>query len=289
MGLPGTAPPDRQHRGGPALGAAGSFGQLGLDGSPPQWPETQIVDDPLVADSVVRRQAALGYREIKVYQRLRLAAFDSIVASARRAGLAIVGHVPSDVPVRHALASGMHSIEHLTGYNQAVSRMAGGAGSGLWADVDRTRYPDLISATVAAGVWNCPTLAIQRRLLGGGSTAANAMANLRAFVRDLVAAGGRVVAGSDAGIDVTPAGAGLLEELSELEAAGLTPRQVLLAATRDAGALAFPGERIGVVEVGAVANLLIVPEDPLRDLSSIGRFEGIMVLGSWRTRDALRR
>jgi hypothetical protein len=110
----------------------------GLDASPGFWPFTQFVDDAAKADSVVAVQQAAGWTTIKVYQRLSAAAFDSIVASVRRRQLRFAGHVPTAVSIGHALATGMESIEHYTGYDRAVSR-SGKGGTFGWADADTSR------------------------------------------------------------------------------------------------------------------------------------------------------
>ncbi|MFN0178548.1 MAG: amidohydrolase family protein [Gemmatimonadales bacterium] len=260
----------------------------GLDASPPTWPETQFVDDPLKADSVVGVQAGRGYRAIKIYQRLSRASFDSIVAAARRRGLDYLGHVPTAVDIRHALEARMRSIEHLGGYEVAVSRTGSAGGFIRWADADPSRYSALIAETIANGVWNCPTLAIARRIIGEGGTAATARANYYRFVRELVAAGGKVVAGSDAGIDRTPAGTGLHEELRELVAAGLSPYHALRAATIDAGLLLDrPGH--GVLEVGALADLLLLDRNPLSDVTAVENPAGLVRRGQWLSRATLQR
>lgn len=260
----------------------------GLDGSPPTWPETQFVDDPRLADSVVGVQADRGYRAVKIYQRLSRASFDSIVASARRRGLDYLGHVPTAVDIRHALAAKMRSVEHLGGYNVAVSRSGNTGGFNSWADADPARYPELIGLTVANGVWNCPTLAIGRRILGETGSAGLARANYYRFVRELVLAGGKIVAGSDAGIDRTPAGTGLHEELRELVAAGLSPFQALRAATIDAGIL-LDRPNLGVLEVGASAELLLLDENPLANIAAVARPAGLVRRGQWLSRATLGR
>ena len=260
----------------------------GLDGSPPSWPETQFVDDPRLADSVVGVQADRGYRAVKIYQRLSRASFDSIVASARRRGLDYLGHVPTAVGIRDALAARMRSVEHLGGYNAAVSRSGNSGGFNSWIDADPARYAELIGLTVANGVWNCPTLAIGRRILGESASAGQARANYYRFVRELVLAGGKIVAGSDAGIDRTPAGTGLHEELRELVAAGLSLFQALRAATIDAGLLLGRPD-LGVLEVGASADLLLLDDNPLANIAAIAQPAGLVRRGQWLSRAALGR
>ena len=207
----------------------------GLDGEPAQWPGTRFVLTPDQAQAAVGEQITAGWRWIKVYTRLSLPAYQAIMAEAQKAGIAVVGHVPAAVPIETALDLGQHSIEHLTGYDTRFS--PGRSGTWAWMAPDTTLYDQLARRTGAAGAWNCPTLAIFSELAKQHGTGARQviLGHRRAFVLALHRAGARILAGSDAGIDVVAPGESLHDELRELVAAGLTPYQALRAATIDAG------------------------------------------------------
>ncbi|HEX6643385.1 MAG TPA: amidohydrolase family protein [Gemmatimonadales bacterium] len=268
--------------------AADSLGGLrihsasaGLDGTPPQWPGTVLVTAPESAAAAVRGQAEspAGWEYIKVYSRLSPAAFDAIMREIRARRLVAVGHVPLAVDVRHALASGMRSVEHLTGYDRAVS-VARQGGTWAWTDADTTRFAALVELTRRTGAWNCPTLAIYRRLAAGQGPAHEAAAtrSRRHFVRLLHAAGAPVVAGSDAGIDVVPAGTSLHDELAELVAAGLSPYEALRAATV-LPARFFGDSAAGTIREGANADLLLLEGNPLDDVANARRIRTMILRG----------
>jgi imidazolonepropionase-like amidohydrolase len=259
----------------------------GLDGSPPYWPETQVVLDPAVADSVVQAQVDVGWRSLKVYQQLTQPVFSAIVAAARARGVAIVGHVPTRVTIEEALASGMRTIEHLTGYDRAVSRSAR-IGTQGWADAEVTRFDELAQATRQAGVWNCPTMAIYVRIAEGhaGAERDRIVAMRRQFVGALRRAGAEIVAGTDAGIDVVPPGASLLDELRELEASGMTRAEALAAATVSSARMLGRTD-LGRITVGASAQLMLVRDNPLDDLGALASVAGIVRHGRWHSIDAL--
>ena len=261
----------------------------GLDGSPPQWPFTQLVTDAKLADSIVGAVAGDGWTTLKVYQRLSLAAYDSIVASAKRRGLAFAGHVPTAVPIAHALASGQRSIEHLTGYDRAVSASQG-LGTWAWMDADATKFDALAKQTVAAGTWNCPTLAIYAQLSSQHTPAQRerVIFRRREFVNALWKNGASLLIGSDAGIDVVAPGTSLHDELSEFVAAGLTPYEALRIATVEA-ARYLGVEKGGTIVVGAPADLLLLPASPLSDIGQVKRFSGMMIRGHWYTSETLAR
>lgn len=253
----------------------------GLDGTPPQWPATVIVTAPESAAVAVRREAEAedGWEFIKVYSRLSPEVFDAIMREVRARGLVAVGHVPLAVNVRHALASGLRSVEHLTGYDRAVSA-AGSGGTWAWIDADTSRYAGLIEATRAAGAWNCPTMTIYATLARQHSPAEQEAISRhrRGFVRGLRDAGAPILAGSDAGIQVVPPGTSIHDELRELVAAGLTPYEALRAATVEPARF-FGDSAAGVVRAGAHADLLLLDGNPLDDVSNASRIRTMILRG----------
>jgi imidazolonepropionase-like amidohydrolase len=260
----------------------------GLDGSPPQWPATRLVMDPRDAETAVQEMVEAGWPALKVYQRLSAESYDSIVAAAKRRNMDFMGHVPTAVTVLHALESGQRSIEHLSGYDRAVTRRQGGLGTYAWVDVDPSRFGDLVRRTVEAGTWNCPTMAIFTQLSQQHSPTerASIIANRRRFVAELQRQGARLLAGTDAGIDIVGPGVAMHDELRELVAAGLTPYQALRAATKDAGEfLRVPG--LGTITVGAPAELVLLDGDPLTNIGNTSRVAGLLLRGSWYSASAL--
>src|SRR5262249_37645611 len=146
-----------------------------------------------------------GWTWLKVYSRLSVPVYDSIVATARNLGIPFLGHVPSAVPIEHALAAGQLSIEHLSGYNVALNPFTSPLGP------DRSRVGELVGATVTAGSWNCPTMTITSELArrNAGGNAEVIIANRRRLLTALYQAGARLLIGTDSGIDIVPAGSAL--------------------------------------------------------------------------------
>jgi imidazolonepropionase-like amidohydrolase len=253
----------------------------GVDSPPAQWPGTLLVTDAREVRAIVQAQANAGWPYLKVYTRLSTEMFDSAMAAAKDIGIPALGHVPFNVDIRHALESGMKSIEHLTGYDRAVSRTGRGGTTG-WIDADAARYPSLVSATVAAGVWNCPTLAIYSELSRqhGAADRDAIIRNRRAFVRALSQAGAKLLVGTDAGIDIVAPGTSIHDELREFVAAGLTPFDALRGATTSAAEFLGRSE-LGRVVVGARADLLLLEGNPLSNIENANRITGVVLGGAW--------
>ena len=52
---------------------------------------------------------------------------------------------------------------------------------------------------------------------------------------------------------------------------GATPWQTLLAATKNAAAVCGAGDELGTVEVGKLADLIVVAANPLEDINNVRR------------------
>jgi predicted amidohydrolase YtcJ len=90
------------------------------------------------------------------------------------------------------------------------------------------------------------------------------------LVNDYKKMGGRVTTGSDSGFIYKTFGFGFIEELELLQEAGFHPLEVIQAATLNGAKTIYEPRRepieFGVVQPGMLADLVIVPENPLRNL-----------------------
>jgi imidazolonepropionase-like amidohydrolase len=107
------------------------------------------------------------------------------------------------------------------------------------------------------------------------------------FVREFKRAGGAIAAGSDAANQLLAPGASLHEELSLLVNAGLTPLEVITAATRR-GAQLLRADSLGVIAPGRVADLVVLNTDPLRQIRATRDIEWVMLRGRIFRPDSIR-
>jgi hypothetical protein len=87
-----------------------------------------------------------------------------------------------------------------------------------------------------------------------------------AFVNDYKNRGGRVTVGSDSGFIYKTYGFGTIEELELLREAGFHPLEVIRAATLSGAEALGAADRIGSVEAGKLADLVVLSENPLANL-----------------------
>lgn len=127
----------------------------------------------------------------------------------------------------------------------------------------------------------------------GGSTQETLEAASRLGARALAyssARGARVHFGSDSpsgSAYTNPPGLNGHLELRAMEAAGLSPREVLMAATLANARLFRLGREVGTVEVGKVADLLLLDADPLASTSAFDAIHTVILRGRPVTRSAL--
>ncbi|MBN1337254.1 MAG: amidohydrolase family protein [Deltaproteobacteria bacterium] len=106
-------------------------------------------------------------------------------------------------------------------------------------------------------------------------------------LRTVVGKGVVVAAGTDAGNIGTLHGPALHREFELMADAGLTPLQVLLAATRDAARTVSQTPDFGTLEPGRRADLLVLEADPLADVRNLRRIDTVVVGGRSFSPDAL--
>ena len=126
------------------------------------------IQTPEGAEQRVREYEVAGYDLVKLTEGLTVEAFDAVARTAVEVGLPFAGHVPDQVGIRHALASGQRSIDHLDNYLQGLvpadqqpDVAPGLAAVGALVDrIDEDLMPDLVRATVDAGTWVVPTMVL---------------------------------------------------------------------------------------------------------------------------------
>ncbi len=99
-------------------------------------------------------------------------------------------------------------------------------------------------------------------------------------LKRVVAAGIPVAMGTDAGNPLTLPGPSVYAEMEAMQADGMTPMQVLVAATRNAAlAMGRAGASLGTLEAGKAADVLVVATDPTADIAAMRRLKYVIRAG----------
>lgn len=160
---------------GPTINTVGPV----TDGPPTMRPWAIPVADRADAERVVGWVQRSGYSGVKIYDHLMPQGYDGIMDVAAERSFPVVGHIPFNVGLEHALRKKQRCIEHSYGYieacqplgsplrerkiNPAQARMALSKAPAV--DPDDPRIDELVALTKAAGTWNAPTMMIRRRHL----------------------------------------------------------------------------------------------------------------------------
>ena len=263
----------------------------------------------LDARRLVRQQAACGYDFVKVHNDLPRPMFDAVAAQARIQGMDLVGHVPHDIPVRHAAEAGMRTMEHLKGWlddrtlGMGETDFAVGALAGLW--ITPTLYStqqhlrgDPARDALGRGEMAYVPLVRRRRWQAAIDSPESepelraardgARANMVRIVQSLHAAGARFLAGTDNDYYAHQVmGFGLLDELDMLRAAGLSASEAYRAATSEAARALGQEAEMGAVRPGMRADMLLLDANPAEDLAALRRSQAVMMRGVWLERPAI--
>ena len=100
---------------------------------------------------------------------------------------------------------------------------------------------------------------------------------IKAFKKE----GVTMLAGTDAGLSGIVWGFSLHDELKLLVDAGLSTEEALASATRLSATWLEIDDKIGTVEVGKFADLLLLNANPLDDISNTQEISGVFVNGNW--------
>ena len=110
---------------------------------------------------------------------------------------------------------------------------------------------------------------------------------LQKSVAKLAAAGARIILGSDTGLEDHPFGFAEQKELQMMAEAGMTPTQVIVAATSRSAEFLGLSDR-GAIAPGKRADLLVLDANPLDDIRNTRRIAGMYLAGKEVDRPALK-
>jgi imidazolonepropionase-like amidohydrolase len=254
-----------------AIVALGAYGPKGFE---PGVPVPQGAEEASGVDGVVaaaRRQIGAGADWVKLYADYRWGAGEesrptlsldemkAAVAAAHDAGRPVAAHAGTAEGMRRAVAAGVDTIEH------------GSAGT-----------PEVFAAMAAKGVAFCPTLAAPDAIAhyrgwnGSEPAPESVLASRKAFQMAMKAKVPMCM-GGDVGVFAHGQNA---REMELMVAAGMSPADVLIAATRGNAKWFKLDKQVGAVSAGLLADLIAVEGDPAADIAAVRKVRMVMKGGA---------
>ncbi len=273
-----------------------------LDDAPPAYPhDAFIVRDAEETRLAVNRFVEQGASVIKVYFRLPLGLIRVAVETAHARGVPVTAHLEI-VDAADAIRAGVDGIEHVTSfgpalvlpreaekYRQAMIADNNARREGrykVWSELDLNapRVHPLLALIAQRGTFVSPTLAVFEKQAGdmkASETQVRAFGQMLKFVGMVKRAGGRVVVGSHSSVPYAERGWAYQRELELLVASGLSPMEALVAGTMENARFFRIADRLGSIEAGKLADLILIDGDPLKDLAAMRRIKRVMLNGKW--------
>jgi hypothetical protein len=229
-------------------------------------------------------------------------AYFALAELARHWDLRLVGDMPSSISAHEALDARQLSLEHLAGVMRSVSTdveaveffrrcatlSARVAPMLTWwrrmANLDERRKSDPRFKYVPASIRKLWAAQDQEDDPGASKDQVERVYRLVTLTKETQV---EVLAGTDTGDPYTIPGATLHDELEQLVAAGLTPREALEAATIAPARFLGWDQDMGTVEVSKVADLVLLNGNPLADINNTRKIAGVFARGKYYSRRAL--
>lgn len=266
--------------------AGGQFGWLAPEAQQLISNEYVVISGVEEARRAVRQAFYDGADLIKVIVNTgpRVVSVDElkvIVEEAHRVGKRVAAHATDDQATRIAAEAGVNSIEH--GYSLPDDAIKTMKEKGIF--LVPTDYPAQFYVDALGGMVT-PEQRAQR------------MAAAQPFVtrsadrlRRAMNAGVRIAYGSDEYYDAPgrTRGQSSLLTLQAYQEAGMSPLDVLRAATLNSADLLGLSDRIGAIEAGKFADIIAVDGDPLKDVKDLQHVRFVMKGGQVVRNDATAR
>jgi imidazolonepropionase-like amidohydrolase len=283
-----------------------------IDGGEGQGRNVNSAEDGRQA---VRSAKAEGYDFIKVYAYLNIETYKAINDEANKLQIKVIGHIPDafNGKLKEAFVNGFNMVAHaeeLTNYA-----------------IDYSEQEAKIMATLMKenGTWLSPTLVTMEMILSqvkslnelkvlqslqyvhpllqskwltankyNDMSSPENIAHFEKYVKfnlllvkTCKEVGVPIVAGTDAGVSGLVGGFSLHDELALLVKAGLTTQEALHAATILPAQWLGIDKQIGSIEIGKLADLILLDENPLIDIRNTRKIAGVFVNGIWLNKTKL--
>ena len=234
-----------------------------------------LINGPDEARAAVRKLVKDGVEWVKTYPTGDAAAPDvndhhtlcmtfeemhAVVATAHNHGMKVTGHCRATEGIKNALKAGYDAIEHGTFMDDETMDLL------LARDVPVVPALYFELASIEHG----PAYGMGQKVIDGHQeTLEGGAESARRILRE----GGRLGMGGDYGFAWNPHGDYAKELTFFVNYVGFTPLQTILCATKTGAEILGRGHELGTLEVGKLADVLIVDGDVAKDISLLEKRE----------------
>jgi imidazolonepropionase-like amidohydrolase len=253
---------------------------------------------PAEARQAVHNLKAKGVDFIKVHNALPPEAFFALMDEARKERIPVAVHLPKGVSSAEASDAGAASLEHIETISESALWRKGATAKTIEQAVDENlgrAGQDLFQRFAKNGTWYVPTLVAYER---GFVLWSNDPESLKPrldvheknieLVRMMHKAGVPIMAGSDFSDWALVPGVDLHNELALLVEAGFSPMEALQAATINPAKFLGKTDTFGTIQVGRVADLILLSANPLEDISHTRKIDAVVLGGNFYPLAAIR-
>lgn len=274
-----------------------------------------IAKNPSDGRNAVRFAKEEGYEFIKVYTWLNEETFKAVIDEAEKQNMKVVGHIPvafEGKPAKDLFVPNFGLIAHAEELSKQTD------------DFSYEKAQEFARLAKENGTWLIPNL-INMISISEQAKSLKNIKNLQGFkyvhplmqskwltsngyygaseklieyynklydfhiliVKAFKEAGVPMVAGTDSGISGIIWGFSLHNELKLLVGAGLTNEEALASATRLGAEWLEIGDKLGTIETGKFADLVLLEENPLDNISNTRKILGVFVNGKWIDRSKI--
>ncbi|MDH4072472.1 MAG: amidohydrolase family protein [Gammaproteobacteria bacterium] len=278
---------DRIRRGeipGPRLTLSGPWiTRIDYDTIPDEY--EIVINSPREAAARTRELIDRGVDVIKVWVGLTEADYRAVVEEAHKSGIRVHAHLYDPAAIRMAIDAGVDVFQHVGSARNPPYDEA------LVAEIAHRNIP--IVQTIAHRIWVYPaTVAFPEKLydpvyrddmpadiyeefiasfenwhrLSYYHDIGQETRNARRSASQFIDAGAYMGVGTDAASPLNMHDQAMWREMSALVEAGMTPIQVISAATKTNAEILGQFDELGTIEPGKLADIIIVDGDPLRNV-----------------------
>ena len=289
---------------GPRIFTAGPH----IDGERPAYPADAVVArDADEARRLALRNIDGGASALKIYFRLPFASAKAVIDVCAARGVPCTAHLEV-LDAKDLFTAGLHGIEHITSlgvsllprtdaeaYRQAILADNDARRDGRYRifakiDLNGPQAQALYRVLGAWRPWVDPTLAVFERRPAKSPPGTKAelasqlvegFAKMKQLTRRVADEGARVVMGGHSTVPFAERGEAPWRELELLVESGFTPLDAITAATGTAADFLYRRREFGRLETGLQADVVVLRQDPLRDISAVRTVDRVMVAGRW--------